>query len=386
MVAFHEVGVQAELNAHLTADQMDNIAKHAESMDSATNKAIGSFTDVVSHFAGQWAVSGDQINQFLFTSLGQVNQWASDLKAASAAGIDGGIIDQLRAAGPQSEAVLRGLLNDVANGGLDAINSAQKSIQAIEADLNQSLDQNAIVAQIKILETAQVAQAAFAALNDDGGAQLLQLAQKGDEATKKAADAMIYNLIGSGKVPLAIAGIQEQLNSIHGKDVDINVRYNVLETVVASSSAAATGAALAGVTGVPPSTSTGNAALDAFLGSLPKTAVGGIFDKPEARTIAEAGPEAVIPLNDPGRAWDLIRQSGLLNSMPMSSGLMDSLDANTSAVSAAISGGIGASVGPSEDRSVTIQNLIVNAPRPDPMAIAYETARELAAENYRSGR
>lgn len=45
---------------------------------------------------------------------------------------------------------------------------------------------------------------------------------------------------------------------------------------------------------------------------LPQTAVGGIFSQPEARLIAEAGAEAVIPLTRPQRALELMQESGLL--------------------------------------------------------------------------
>lgn len=49
------------------------------------------------------------------------------------------------------------------------------------------------------------------------------------------------------------------------------------------------------------------------------TAEGGIFDKPEVRLFAEAGAEAVLPLTDPDRSWQLIRQSGLLDHLPAGS-------------------------------------------------------------------
>lgn len=50
---------------------------------------------------------------------------------------------------------------------------------------------------------------------------------------------------------------------------------------------------------------------------IPETAVGGIFDTHQVRSISEGNkPEAVLPLTDPQRSWDLIRQSGLLGALP----------------------------------------------------------------------
>lgn len=46
----------------------------------------------------------------------------------------------------------------------------------------------------------------------------------------------------------------------------------------------------------------------------PATAAGGLFDTPQFRMFAEAGPEAVLPLNDPARSWQLIADAGLLGS------------------------------------------------------------------------
>jgi hypothetical protein len=51
-------------------------------------------------------------------------------------------------------------------------------------------------------------------------------------------------------------------------------------------------------------------------GAAPGTAVGGIFSTPQVRLFAEAGPEAVLPLNDTARSWELIAQSGLLAGAP----------------------------------------------------------------------
>jgi hypothetical protein len=51
----------------------------------------------------------------------------------------------------------------------------------------------------------------------------------------------------------------------------------------------------------------------AWLNLLPGLAEGGIFTRPTAAMIGEAGPEVVIPLTRPDRAMELVRESGLLN-------------------------------------------------------------------------
>jgi phage-related minor tail protein len=58
-----------------------------------------------------------------------------------------------------------------------------------------------------------------------------------------------------------------------------------------------------------------NITVDPYVPILPH-ALGGIFTRPTVGLFAEAGAEAILPLNDPRRAWELIAQSGLLDSMP----------------------------------------------------------------------
>jgi TP901 family phage tail tape measure protein len=50
-----------------------------------------------------------------------------------------------------------------------------------------------------------------------------------------------------------------------------------------------------------------------LLGQLPHAATGGIFSKPEIRLFAEAGPEAVLPLNDRARSLQILAETGLLS-------------------------------------------------------------------------
>ena len=53
---------------------------------------------------------------------------------------------------------------------------------------------------------------------------------------------------------------------------------------------------------------------------LPETAEGGIFSGAQARVIGEAGPEAVIPLNNPRRAQQIMNEAGLVNAMAVRGG------------------------------------------------------------------
>lgn len=47
-----------------------------------------------------------------------------------------------------------------------------------------------------------------------------------------------------------------------------------------------------------------------------KTALGGVFTSPQVREIAEAGPEAVVPLSNPRRAAQVLDQAGLIGAAP----------------------------------------------------------------------
>lgn len=48
---------------------------------------------------------------------------------------------------------------------------------------------------------------------------------------------------------------------------------------------------------------------------LPRFATGGIFNRPQIGLFAEDGPEAILPLNDPRRSFEILGESGLLNNI-----------------------------------------------------------------------
>ena len=54
-------------------------------------------------------------------------------------------------------------------------------------------------------------------------------------------------------------------------------------------------------------------AMDMAWGAKEHYAAGGIISHPEIAMIGEAGPEAILPLNNPRRSFEILGESGLLN-------------------------------------------------------------------------
>ena len=46
---------------------------------------------------------------------------------------------------------------------------------------------------------------------------------------------------------------------------------------------------------------------------IPRLATGGVVNQPTLAVVGEAGPEAVVPLGDPGRAQQVMKEAGLLD-------------------------------------------------------------------------
>lgn len=96
-------------------------------------------------------------------------------------------------------------------------------------------------------------------------------------------------------------------------------------------------------------------------GRLPETATGGVFGSPQVRLIAEAGREAVVPLDRPLSQIDpAVRELAAFAQGRKSVGA-----ANTSS-----------------GRSVTVGDITIVTPTEDPRAVAQETINRLAAAAY----
>jgi hypothetical protein len=98
------------------------------------------------------------------------------------------------------------------------------------------------------------------------------------------------------------------------------------------------------------------------------TANGGIFDTPQARIIAEAGREAVIPLTNPFQALRLLKQSGL-----------DKLVLKNASLKGGATAGNTATTGPVNTTSTVNNNItVLTRPGQDERNISKSLLNELA--------
>lgn len=95
---------------------------------------------------------------------------------------------------------------------------------------------------------------------------------------------------------------------------------------------------------------------------VPRTAVGGIFSTPQVRLFGEAGPEAVLPLSDPRRAFEILAQSGLFDHASVA------MPAPSSP--------------PAQPAGPLIGEAHFHAPTEDPVRLAFDTARSLRAAQF----
>lgn len=186
---FGDYAASVAAKSPLTETQLGDIAKSATALDTATATAFNSATSLVQQFSSAVTVSTTDINNALVLQVAAATQWSSDLKSLAAAGIDQGLIDELRKAGPKAEPLITGLLADVAAGNVGAINSAEQSLKTILDDTNSTLDQMTLTGAIKFSEFAAVANARLKDLKEGGTKNLDALRTTSDqELTQMATD------------------------------------------------------------------------------------------------------------------------------------------------------------------------------------------------------
>lgn len=193
----------------------------------------------------------------------------------------------------------------------DALTQAMRDNRSAQLDLQQS-SLNVAQSAIALTDNEQKLLDSVGGTTEGIDAQIAKLdLQK--KASPEAADALfplILQLIAlKAKIEEVPTGPQPPTT------FSVDVQW------ANATSAAIALAALGGGANINPNT-TGNAALDNLLGIKPPGAASGaIFDMPRSGGLAVLhGEEAVLPLNDPTRSWDLIAEAGLFDAMPTPKG------------------------------------------------------------------
>jgi len=122
-----------------SAEALKTIEQNVKGAVDATDSAISGFTDVVAHFGDQTKISSGDILKFLTDTVINTRQWASDMKTLANDGIDQGLIQELYAAGPKSEGLVKGVLSTIAKGGKDQLNILIAQARGLEQQANTEL-------------------------------------------------------------------------------------------------------------------------------------------------------------------------------------------------------------------------------------------------------
>lgn len=121
----------------LTVEAINKQKEAAEKFASAVQGAFTSSTSVVQNFASEATVKGAEVMKFFEDTVKSAQNWSSNLKTLSEAGLDQGLLKELAEAGPKAAPLVAALLEQVKKGNLEAINKAQ-------ADLRTTLDNTLI--------------------------------------------------------------------------------------------------------------------------------------------------------------------------------------------------------------------------------------------------
>lgn len=300
--------LQSMLFAGGTTDAMEAVVKHVQSMDQATTQAIQGFTSLTGKFGDATSVGEQEVLDFVNGSRDQLAQWSSDLQSLAAAGVDQGIIEQLRTAGPKAEPLVQTLMQMVADGSIAVVNDTAAKITEITNTLNAALDGAAIATAIKVMEQTTVAKAAYADLREGGTSHLWALRNSSDENIKAAA----YTFL------VQINNMQNSVDGLHGKAISVTLDtseaianayalQSVLDTLLATHPNVPGLGLLAGVNR---EATTGAHGLVAMAGG---GVAGHIVNGPTMALIGEAGREAVLPLTRFSDMVATIKNTGMAN-------------------------------------------------------------------------
>lgn len=252
-------------NAGLGTEAVNQMTEAAKKFEDGVTKSFMSATSVVEAFGDDAEVTAAKVMKFFEDQVEAARNWSSNLKALAKAGLDEGLLAELAQAGPKAAPLVKALLDAVKSGNLEAINQAQADLREILDDTLTSLSNK----------------------EGDFNAQGGVIGQNFVDGLKAKQDAAA----AAGRA-LALSAVSE-METWQGRARDFG--YSV-------------GSAFAG--GVASGVGTYNPATG--MGEIGHYATGGIVRKPTLAWVGEKAPEVVLPMDDPGRAFDLLRESGLL--------------------------------------------------------------------------
>lgn len=320
---YGEFGAAVIVGSGVQGDAMKNLMKDTDNFNKTITAAVDSATDVFTHFKGKTSIAEADMEQFFVGSHLKAAGWAAGLTQLISEGVDSSFVNQLAKLGPDSQPQLDAFQAMVEQHGAAWVNSVGHSADAAVKATEDAYTNMEVKAAMHAGKLTEVITAGLADAREGGHRHLLAL--KSD--TDQELNGMVYAAL------LAIPQMVTQFNGLGSAVNAVPTSHNTVFTANADDLLGTVKAA-----GDAIRTVAGQAQADLQASTFgpwgkPKgAATGGIFNTPEVRLFAEAGPEAVLPLSDPKRSWDLINQSGL----------MRTLSDNTSAVARVASAGVAA--------------------------------------------
>jgi hypothetical protein len=287
--AFGQAATNSLVAAGVTGNAMKGLVKDTDNFAKSVAASIDKATSPFQSFPKNITVTADTMRAFFATSNATAAAWSDEFTNDIKAGLNQGLVQEIAKAGPDAKDKLDAITQIIQQGGLSWINSMEQSAQDMQKPIDDAYNNMAITAAIKSADQAQVVKAAMADAASGGHANLLKLVNSSN--TDLAQMAYAFAIFTSHAT--------DSINSVPtSHDTQFTANADAINRAVFQAQLALS--QLPNVVGI---TIAGNMALP--------HAAGGVFTTPHIGLVAEDGPEAILPLNDPARAMQILSQTGL---------------------------------------------------------------------------
>lgn len=257
----NQMGMTAQDTKGMTLDMLNSIVEGSRNFRAGMEQNMKQSTSLLGTLGQSSELSAEEVAAQLQTMVDEANSWADNMEYLAAAGPGQGItlamLEELALAGPKGNALAQQMVEMVKNGTMTGISNQQAALEGAWTRVANLVD------KVRPIYAGHGYNAGQAYLNSVIGA----FSNPGN-INAMLSWARYYSDIMSGEM------IKQMSKNL------------------------AQGLMLPGLGGRP--------------SRVPVTAVGGIFNGAQMRIIGEAGPEAVLPLNDFARSMQLLAQSGML--------------------------------------------------------------------------
>jgi hypothetical protein len=309
---YGEFGAAVIAGSGASGDAMKALMQDTDNFAKTIQGSVEASTNVFTHFKGKTDIATKDMESFFYGSQVAAGKWADGLNRLISENVDKGLVDQLAKLGPDSQPQLDAFQRMVDDLGVNTVNSiahmSDAQVKAVEDGYSQ-------MEGATLIHTARL-QAIQTAYSED----LKNHTSSNLDALKGQFGAGFDSIVSMAEG--ALPKVDQQLDNVKKYVESIPTTWSTTITADESRIDAAVASARAALASLPNEV---NIAIAANMGLPAAHATGGIFTAPHVGLVAEAGPEAILPLSDPSRAWQIIQQSGLMKSLDSASTAMTHL-------------------------------------------------------------